>query len=62
VNDFKMSGLAKSKNPMKADMTLATYMYRSGDAAVPAAPKSAAPKPVAPKPAASLPGSTGDRS
>jgi type IV pilus assembly protein PilO len=67
VNDFKMSGLAKSKNPMKADMTLATYMYRSGDAAVPAAPKSAAPKPAAPKPAApkpaaSLPGSTGDRS
>jgi translation initiation factor IF-2 len=62
-----MSGLAKSKNPMKADMTLATYMYRSGDAAVPAAPKSAAPKPAAPKPAApkpaaSLPGSTGDRS
>ena len=47
---------------MKADMTLATYMYRSGDVAVPAAPKSAAPKPVAPKPAVSLPGSTGDRS
>jgi type IV pilus assembly protein PilO len=57
VNDFKMSGLAKAKNSMRADMTLATYMYRAGPAA---APKPGAP--AAPKPAASLPGSTGDRS
>ena len=57
VNDFKMSGLAKAKNSMRADMTLATYMYRAGAAA---APKPGAP--AAPKPAASLPGSTGDRS
>jgi type IV pilus assembly protein PilO len=57
VNDFKMSGLAKAKNSMRADMTLATYMYRSGSA--PAAKPGA---PAAPKPAASLPGSTGDRS
>jgi type IV pilus assembly protein PilO len=58
VNDFKMSGLAKSKNSMRAEMTLATYMYRSGGATAPAKPAA----PVAPKPAASLPGTTGDRS
>src|SRR5919108_5638360 len=32
VNDFKMTGLAKAKDSMKADMTLATYMYRTGPA------------------------------
>lgn len=58
VNDFKMSGLVKTRNTMRADMTLATYMYRPASA--PAAAKPAAP--VAPKPAASLPGATGDRS
>jgi len=58
VNDFKMSGLAKSKNSMRAEMTLATYMYRSGGATAPAKPAA----PVASKPAASLPGTTGDRS
>jgi type IV pilus assembly protein PilO len=66
VNDFKMSGLAKARNSMKADMTLATYMYRSGPAPAPAKPGApVAPKPAAPaapKPAAALPGSTGDRS
>lgn len=46
VSDFKMSGLPKSRNSMKADLTLATYMYR---AAGPAGPK---PAPPAPKPAA----------
>jgi type IV pilus assembly protein PilO len=56
VNDFKMSGLGKARNSMKADLTLATYMYRSSPA--PARPAA----PVAPKPGASLPGSTGDRS
>lgn len=58
VNDFKMSGLAKAKNSMKADMTLATYMYRAGTASAPAKPGA----PVAPKPAAAVPGSTGGRS
>ena len=58
VNDFKMAGLAKTKNSMKADMTLATYMYRPGSAPAPAPPGA----PVAPKPAAALPGSMGDRS
>jgi type IV pilus assembly protein PilO len=57
VNDFKMSGLSKAKNSMRADMTLATYMYRGGAGP---APKPGAP--AAPKPAASLSGSTGDRS
>jgi type IV pilus assembly protein PilO len=57
VNDFKMSGQAKSRNSMKADMTLATYMYRASTAPAPAKPA-----PVAPKPGASLPGSMGDRS
>ena len=58
VNDFKLSGLGKSKNSMRADMTLATYMYRSATSPAPAKPAPA----VAPKPAAALPGSTGDRS
>jgi type IV pilus assembly protein PilO len=52
VNDFKMSGVPKSRNSMKADLTLATYMYR------PAAPPGAAkpPAPAAPKPAANAGG------
>jgi type IV pilus assembly protein PilO len=58
VNDFKMAGLGKARNSMKADLTLATYMYRSSLAPAPARPAA----PVAPKPGASLPGSTGDRS
>jgi len=64
VNDFKMSGLTKARNSMKADMTLATYMYRpsSAPAAVKPGSPAVAPKPAAPKPAAVLPGSMGDRS
>jgi type IV pilus assembly protein PilO len=58
VNDFKMSGLSKSKNSMKADMTLATYMYRSS--AAPAPPRPGTPAP--PKPAAALPATSGGRS
>jgi type IV pilus assembly protein PilO len=57
VNDFKMSQLGKSRSSMKADMTLATYMYRASTAPAPARPATPAPKP-----AASLPGSAGDRS
>ena len=60
VNDFKMAGLGKSRNSMKVDLTLATYMYKSSLAPAPARP--AAPAPVAPKPGAALPGPTGDRS
>ena len=56
VNDFKLAGLGKSKDSMKADLTLATYMYRTGPPPPPA-------KPGAPgaKPSAALP-STGARS
>jgi type IV pilus assembly protein PilO len=47
VNDFKMTGLPKSRNSLKADLTLATYMYRTAaaGAAKPGAPP--APKPAA---------------
>jgi type IV pilus assembly protein PilO len=48
VNDFKMTGLPKSRNSLKADLTLATYMYRTAAAAGPAKPGA----PPAPKPAA----------
>jgi type IV pilus assembly protein PilO len=48
VNDFKMTGLVKSRNSMKADLTLATYMYRTGAAGAAARPGA----PPAPKPAA----------
>jgi type IV pilus assembly protein PilO len=48
VNDFKMTGLPKSKNSMKADLTLATYMYRTAAPAGAAKPGA----PPAPKPAA----------
>jgi type IV pilus assembly protein PilO len=45
VNDFKMTGLQKSRNSMKADLTLATYMYRTSAPPRPGAPP--APKPAA---------------
>lgn len=54
VNDFKMSGLAKSRNSLKADLTLATYMFRPAPPAGTASPGA----PPAPKPAAA----TGARS
>jgi type IV pilus assembly protein PilO len=48
VNDFKMTGLPKSRNSMKADLTLATYMYRTAPAAAPGKPGALpAPKPAA---------------
>lgn len=63
VNDFKMLGLVKARKSMKADMTLATYMYRPSSAPAPAPPGTpAAPKPAAPKPAAAVPTSMGGRS
>ena len=56
VNDFKMTGLGKSKDSMKADLTLATYMYRSAPPPPPAKPGAAPATPAAPaKPAAALP-------
>jgi type IV pilus assembly protein PilO len=62
VNDFKMTGIGKSKDSMKADLTLATYMYRTAPPAPPAKPgEPAAPAPPAAKPSASLPAS-GERS
>jgi type IV pilus assembly protein PilO len=64
INEFKMSGQKasgqpKSRSTMKADMTLATYMYRSGPAP---ASTPGVPKPAAPKPAAAVPTSAGGRS
>ena len=52
VSEMKLTGLAKSRSALRADLTLATYMYR--DAPAPAKP--GAPAPAAPKPAAALPG------
>ena len=47
VNDFKMAGLGKSKDSMRADLTLATYMYRSAPPPPPAKPGAPAAKPSA---------------
>lgn len=49
VGELKVTGLTKSKNTVKADLTLATFTYR---AAGPAPTKPGAP---APKPAAAMP-------
>jgi type IV pilus assembly protein PilO len=39
VGDFKLAGLSKSKNPLRAELTLATYIYRPvGSAPPPKAP------------------------
>jgi len=54
VNEFKMTGLTKSKDSMKADLTLATYMYRTTPPPPPAKPGTAPAKPTA-----SLPSSDG---
>ena len=47
VNEFKMTGLTKSKDSMKADLTLATYMYRTTPPPPPAKPGAAPAKPTA---------------
>jgi type IV pilus assembly protein PilO len=60
VSDFKMTGQPKAKNSMKADLTLATYMYRSSPATPPA--RTGAQTAPPPKPAAALPTSEGNRS
>ena len=49
VGDFKVTGLAKAKDSMKADLTLATYMYRTAPPPPPAKP--GAPAPGTPAPA-----------
>ena len=60
VAELKLIGLTKNKSSLRAEMTLATFMYRDAPppgrpgAPTPAAPTPAAPTP-APKPAAALP-------
>ena len=49
VGEMKLTGLTKNRSALRADLTLATYMYRDA----PTAPKPGAP--AAPKPAAALP-------
>src|SRR5919201_257292 len=50
--EMKLIGLTKSRSALRAELTLATYMYRDGPtAAKPGAPAGT----VAPKPAAALP-------
>jgi type IV pilus assembly protein PilO len=50
VAEMKLIGLTKSRSALRAELTLATYMYRDAPAG-PAKPGA----PVAPKPAAALP-------
>jgi type IV pilus assembly protein PilO len=50
VGDLRLTGLPRARHSLRAEMTLATYMYR--DAAPPARP--GGPAPAAPKPAAAL--------
>ena len=57
LGDMKLTGLTKGRSVLRADLTLATYMYRDAPAA---APKPGAP--AAPKPAAALPDRTEVRS
>jgi type IV pilus assembly protein PilO len=51
VADLRFTGLQRARNSLRADLTLATYMYR--DAPPPARP--GGPAPLAPKPAAAMP-------
>jgi type IV pilus assembly protein PilO len=61
VAELKLIGLKASKSVLRAEMTLATYMYRDAPPAgragapTPATPTPGAPAPAAPKPAAALP-------
>ena len=50
VGEMKLIGLTKSRSVLRAELTLATYMYRDA----PPPPKPGAP--AAPKPAAAIPG------
>jgi type IV pilus assembly protein PilO len=51
VGDLKLTGLTRARNTVRADITLATYMYRDA----PPAARPGSPAPAAPKPAAALP-------
>ena len=51
VGEMKLTGLVKGRSALRAELTLATYMYRDA----PAPGKPGAPAPAAPKPAAALP-------
>ena len=62
VNDFKMTGLGRARDSMKADLSMATYMYRGTPPPPPAKPGAPPAAPPAGKPAAALPGITGTRS
>jgi len=44
LNDFRLSGISQPTGSLRAEMTMATYMYR-GDAPVPGAPRPGAPAP-----------------
>jgi type IV pilus assembly protein PilO len=52
VGEMRLTGLQKSRNALRADMTLATFMYRD---VVPAPKPGAVPTPAPPKPAAAVP-------
>jgi type IV pilus assembly protein PilO len=52
VGEMRLTGLQKSRNALRADMTLATFMYRD---VVPAPKPGAVPAPAPPKPAAAVP-------
>jgi type IV pilus assembly protein PilO len=51
VGEMKLTSLQKSRNALRADMTLATFMYRDMP---PAAKPGAVPAPAPPKPAAAV--------
>jgi type IV pilus assembly protein PilO len=52
VGEMRLTGLQKSRNALRADMTLATFMYRD---VAPAPKPGAVPTPAPPKPAAAVP-------
>jgi len=61
LGDFKLTGIERPTGTMRADMTLATFIFRPEGAAAPAkpgAPPAAAPAPPVP-PAPGQPGRTG---
>jgi type IV pilus assembly protein PilO len=47
VGEMKLTGLVKGRSALRAELTLATYMYRDAPPAKPGAPAPAAPKPAA---------------
>src|SRR5467141_1362670 len=47
AGEMKLTGLVKGRSALRAELTLATYMYRDAPPAKPGAPAPAAPKPAA---------------